>query len=308
MSGLVKGVKKVFKKVGKFVKKYWKPIAAAVAIYFTAGVALSYFGSTASFASSLPGFGSGGIFSKAAVWMGFNGAAGSGLYQTAAAAGKIAGTAVGGVGSGVATQTVSGGAGVGGAGIGIPGTGIGVGNAGSTFAMPGSVTAAAQAASQTVTPLATAGVTAGAGPTTSTATDALIKALNTTTKLSMIKMGVDTISGLLAPDPYEEARKMHALQNASAFGVGRDGDDTFGWGNSDVASMWSGMNKREGAAGHGSGVGYGKSSDQSQFRDTQFLATPVEQNNPHAHMGQPVPESQQFIQQGYAQRRYGTSG
>ena len=75
MSGLIKGIKKVFKKVTKFVKKYWKPILAAVAIYFTAGVALSYFSATAPFASAMPGFGATGIFTKAATWMGFAGSA-----------------------------------------------------------------------------------------------------------------------------------------------------------------------------------------------------------------------------------------
>lgn len=44
MSGIAKAVGKVFKSVGSFVKKYWKPILAAVAIYFTAGAALAYFG------------------------------------------------------------------------------------------------------------------------------------------------------------------------------------------------------------------------------------------------------------------------
>lgn len=43
MSAIGHAVSKVFKSVGSFVKKYWKPIVAAVAIYFTAGAALAYF-------------------------------------------------------------------------------------------------------------------------------------------------------------------------------------------------------------------------------------------------------------------------
>lgn len=52
MSGVVKGVKKVFKKVGKAVKKLWKnkivrAIVIAAAIYFTAGAAAAYFAAPA---------------------------------------------------------------------------------------------------------------------------------------------------------------------------------------------------------------------------------------------------------------------
>ena len=32
MSGIFKSVKKVFRKIGKFVKKYWKPIGIAAAV------------------------------------------------------------------------------------------------------------------------------------------------------------------------------------------------------------------------------------------------------------------------------------
>ena len=39
MSKIVKGVKKGIKKVGKFVKKHWKPIAMAAAVAFTGGLA-----------------------------------------------------------------------------------------------------------------------------------------------------------------------------------------------------------------------------------------------------------------------------
>lgn len=100
MSGVVKGVKKVFKAVGKFVKKIAKPVLIAAAVYFTGGLALSAFGPTQAFAATmLPGFGvsaSGaatGIFSKAAAVIGLD----AGLVAGAA---KAAGTtAAGGVGA-----------------------------------------------------------------------------------------------------------------------------------------------------------------------------------------------------------------
>jgi hypothetical protein len=41
MGGVVKGIKKVFKAVGSFVKKYWKVIVIAAAIYFTCGMAMA---------------------------------------------------------------------------------------------------------------------------------------------------------------------------------------------------------------------------------------------------------------------------
>jgi hypothetical protein len=294
MSGLVKGVGKVFKKTAKFVKKNWKPIVAAVAIYFTAGVALSYFGSTSAFAANLPLFGKGALFSKAAVWMGFNGVSGSGLYSTALAAGKVAG--VGAAASGAATQSFVGGAGPAGSVAAAQTSSVLSPVAATASKIPGGTFTAAQFAAAGGKTAAAAGAGGGA----LTATDALIKALNTQTKLSMIKMGVDTISGLLAPDPYEEARKMHALQNASSFGVDREGNDAFGWGKSNVAQLWSGMNKRE--SGYGSNVGYGQSAGQSQFRDTQFLATAHEQNQGDRMPPQPQ-AGPQFLQPN--NQRYG---
>ena len=94
MSGLVKAVKKVFRKVVKFVKRHWKVIVIAAAVYFTAGIALGSFAPTAGFSAAMPGFGAGGMFSNAAVAMGFTGATGSGIAATVAAnAAAVAGTA-----------------------------------------------------------------------------------------------------------------------------------------------------------------------------------------------------------------------
>jgi len=106
VSGVVKGVGKVFKAVAKVVKKIAKPVLIGAAIYFTGGLALSAFPATAGFAASLPGFGisaSGaatGIFSKAAAALGLQGGLVAGAAGNAAAAGAplIAG-AEGGAGA-----------------------------------------------------------------------------------------------------------------------------------------------------------------------------------------------------------------
>jgi hypothetical protein len=101
MGGLVKGIKKVFKAVGNIVKKYWKPILIAAAVYFTAGIALAAMPATASFAAAMPGFGAGGIFSSAATAIGIGDAssvaAGTGLWGNAVASSAVA--AAGGAGT-----------------------------------------------------------------------------------------------------------------------------------------------------------------------------------------------------------------
>lgn len=82
MSGVVKAVKKVFKSVVNVVKKIWKPLLIAAAVYFTAGLALSAFAPTASFAASMPGFAGGGVLGTG---VGAGASAGTGIFSTAAA-------------------------------------------------------------------------------------------------------------------------------------------------------------------------------------------------------------------------------
>ena len=83
MSGIIKGIKKVFKKIGKVIKKIIKPLAIAVAVYFTAGLALSYFGATAGFAASMPGFAGGGVLGTG---IGAGATAGTGIFSSVASA------------------------------------------------------------------------------------------------------------------------------------------------------------------------------------------------------------------------------
>lgn len=192
MSKLVKGVKKVFKKIGRFIKKHWKKIVLAVAIYFTAGVALSYFAPTAGFAASMPGFGAGGIFTKAASFIGLNGPAIAGAAKsagmtltafkaTAAAAGMTPQALAAGMSSktmfiangvaidagGQAIGAAAGDAAVG-TQIGVAGTDIGVGagtgsSTAGSFTMPGKVGAAATEAGGTAANVGSAATSTGTG-------------------------------------------------------------------------------------------------------------------------------------------------
>lgn len=214
MSGLVKGVKKVFKKAVKFVKKYWKAIAIAVAVYFTAGVALSYFGSTAGFATTyMPGFQAGGMFSKAAVAMGFNGAAGvtSGIGLTAAAASAVPATLANT--SGVLL-----------AGKGLPAAGAGVG------AVTSGTTTATMAGA-TVAPTA---FEAG-----------LLKSMSVANKLAVAQTVMSIGGGLFEEKQSTINRKQIEAQNNQSFGVGRDGSQEFGWASSSPPPSFN-MNQRTG--------------------------------------------------------------
>ena len=75
------GIKKVFKKALKVVKKIAPIVIAAAAIYFTGGLALSAFAPTAGFAASMPLFAGGGI---GGLGIGAAKVAGTGLFSQAA--------------------------------------------------------------------------------------------------------------------------------------------------------------------------------------------------------------------------------
>jgi hypothetical protein len=287
MSGLVKSVKKVFKKVTKFVKKYWKVIAIAAAVYFTAGVALSYFGSTAGFASAMPGFGSGGMLSKAAVWMGFKGSAGvaSGLSTTS---GLWAGSAAAKMGTTLAASNAA---------LGAP-----VAVTGTKVAAGGTI-AQAQAASA-----ATAAAGAGAAGSTvaaATGTDAVIKAMSTAYKLQAASTLISTASGLLAPSEDEINKKQHARQYGNAFGVGRDGNAQYGWASTGGSDAFANM-------GLPAAARYGEAPQQqragSQYASAggeDFLNSPYNQQsgaeaNPYTNMDAGQADFLQMPQQGVA--------
>lgn len=229
MSGLVKGIKKVFKKVGEFVKKYWKYIVIAVAVYFTAGVALSYFGGTAGFASAMPGFGAGGIFSKAAVWMGFNGSASvaSGLSITSGA--FSAGVSSAGYGAmskaalkGLYGLTPEAATAASQAAI----TGTGVTTAGAV-GPAGSVTT--NAAGKVVASTGPAAAGPAAAPAAQTAAGAATKALAGAMKMQAASTLLQTAGGLFSESESDIIENKHNMEWGQAFGVGRDGSRQYGW-------------------------------------------------------------------------------
>lgn len=273
MSGLVKGVKKVFKKAVKFVKKYWKVIAIAVAVYFTAGVALSYFGSTAAFASSMPGFGAGGWMAKAATAIGFQGSASvaSGLSMTS---GAWAGSAAAAYGTTAAASSAAL------TPVAVTGTKV---TAGGTIAQANAASAAKAAAAASTAGGAATGVTA--------AESAIIKGMATSQKLATAQMLLSTASGLMSKgdDNMALLERKHELENAQSFGVGRDGDTATGWGN--VGSdAFAGTNKR---------------GTKSQFAQSEFLPTSFEQGNPNAQMNEAQEtEQSDFISAGYQKKGY----
>lgn len=188
MSGVVKGVKKIFKKVVKVVKKIIKPLAIAAAVYFTAGVAMSYFGPTQAFASTLPGFASAagpgtGIFSTAATKLGIGGG-----LQAGAAGLETAGTVAAGGGSffgGGGAAAAPGSTGAGGAFFG--------GSAGSTVA-----------------PVATKGLIGKAA--------ASFGSMSLADKLIMTKVGADIGGALFGPSEQEIA-EMEAVEQAKFRGA-----------------------------------------------------------------------------------------
>lgn len=186
MSGVFKGIKKAFKKIGTFVKRHWKAILIAAAVVFTAGVALAYFAPAAMAASGVAGFGSAGVFTSTAAALGSTGAAAVMAGGAATAAG---GAASGAAGLGILSETGYGASAAYAASVGAAG-----GVAGTGLAAGAGVGGAAAA---------TAAVTAGAGATAGGGA-AAAAGLSLTEKVMIGQMAVSTVSGLLAkkPDPY----------------------------------------------------------------------------------------------------------
>ncbi len=205
MSGIIKGIKKRFKKAVKVLKKIWKPLLIAVAIYFTAGLILSAMPATAGFAAAMPGFGATGMFSQAAVAIGFKGAAGSGIAalsaSNAAAAAAAAGVSAGasGAAAGAAGSAAAGGVGAGtGAVGGAVGTGAGAG---------------------------AGAVATGATATASGGSMALAKtAMSAFEKVMLLKTGVDMIAGAKKqPDPNATTGDGDVPQANQFYGRSPDG-------------------------------------------------------------------------------------
>lgn len=203
MSGLVKTVKKHFRKMAHFAKKYWKIIAIAVAVYFTAGLALSAFPATASFAASLPGFAGGGF---AGLGIGAGATAGTGIFsQIATGIGLGGGLASGAAAAGGTTAAVGTGvaAGTGGAAAGGAAAGAGAGAiegvtvVGSAGGGIGAGTAAAGAAGIAGGAAAAAGGGSSASP--AVASSSAKTGMSFADKLLLASTGTSAIGSLLGP-------------------------------------------------------------------------------------------------------------
>ena len=241
MSGVVKGVKKVFKTVGKIVKKVWKPLVIAAAVYFTAGAALSYFG-----AAGAAGAGAGGAFAGASAGAGAAAGVGAGAAGAAAAATAAATTAAGafagaGAGAGAAAGV---GAGVGGgtlAGATASGAftrtalrmalgkgGINQTIAATTTSGTGGLGAGGIAAGGSTAGAAAAGTTGGGflGSVGSASPSTVHKRVASgIERLMWTQTLISGVSGLMAPKPPtpDEAARANARFRGSYFGVNERG-------------------------------------------------------------------------------------
>jgi hypothetical protein len=205
MSGVIKSVKKVFKKVVEVVKKIWKPVLIAAAVYFTAGLALSAFAPTAGFAASMPLFASGGI---AGTGIGAGAVAGTGIFsQAAVALGVGGGLTAGAIGAGTTAAELAAVYGsstaigaMGGAGMISPG--VASGAQATIAANAGAITAGTGAAGAAANVAAMGGVAPAAGVIPKAA--GAIGKMSFSDKLLMTKIGTDTAGALFGPTPQEE--------------------------------------------------------------------------------------------------------
>lgn len=181
----MRGIGKIFTKVGKAVKSLAKPVLVGAAAMFVGGLALGAFPATSAFADKLPGWGEGGLFTKAAASMGLGGYAAEGtalhtaVNQSSAAA---------------------------------------LASAGATAGEGALATTAQQASLPTTNGLADSVVQkAAASPT-----DVLGSQMERTNKLMTLKLGMDFLGGVMAPTPDDMARAQKQFRG-SFYGVGRNG-------------------------------------------------------------------------------------
>lgn len=208
MSGLVKTWKKKFKKIKHITKKYWKYVVMAIAIYFTAGLALSMFPATAGFAASLPGFAAGGF---AGLGVGAGSVAGAGVFsQVATGMGMGAGLAGGAAAVSGGAAVATGAAAAGTAGAGVAGAGAAGAAAGiETVTVIGSAGAGVGAAG---TAAAVGAGVAGAAASGGSAAPAAKTGMTFADKLQMAAVGTSAVSQLIGPsekDLINEQAKFH---------------------------------------------------------------------------------------------------
>lgn len=206
MSGLVKSVKKVFKKVGEGIKNVWHAIAPiakvvviAAAVYFTAGAAIGAFAGEGAIAA-LPGWGAGGLFSSAATSMGVPGFGGAATLFASGAGGAAAGAA----------------------GAEAAGAGAGAAGAASTAGAAGSATAAGTSAA------GTAG-TAAAGTGAATASPGLIGAISNAVEAHPMAtmMAAQGVSKAVQASAEQQAKKdaRQEARKATSWGLSKNGQN-----------------------------------------------------------------------------------
>jgi hypothetical protein len=222
MSKQVKKVGKAFKKVVKAVWKVAKPIAIAVAAYFTAGVALSFIPATAGFAASLPGFAGGGV---AGLGVGAGATAGTGYFSAAAA--KI------GLGSGLASGALKGSAmvgavtGVEAAGVGAVSEMYGAGAAMQAMAshtLPAGTTISGGGATVSSTGVSVAGTAAAGGGVTLAAK----AGMSLSDKIMLAKIGTDVAGAAFGPTELDmleaKAQYEQEARQGTYYGMDPDGN------------------------------------------------------------------------------------
>jgi hypothetical protein len=206
MSHFFNAVGKVFSSVWNFIRPIVEVVAIAAVIYFTAGVALSAFPSTAGFAAAMPGFASTGgvagegVFSSLASQIGIGGGLASGATADAAAVGADAASVAAGGLDATPFAAAPSGAGA--------GTAVGAGSVGAD--VPDiAVGETAAAPSIATTPLAPVPPPTGVLPPVVPPTppvDAALAASNAlTNKLLLASVGTQLISGLSSPSPTDIA-------------------------------------------------------------------------------------------------------
>jgi len=197
MSHFFNQVGKVFSAVWDFIRPVVEVVAIAAAVYFTAGLALSYFPATAGFAAAMPGFASTtgvageGVFSSLASSIGMGG----GIQAGAAADASLAADA------GFATAATNASAGIT-AATASPAADTAVGASvapGGVAVAPASVGGGIGTAAAAPAAVDTAASVAGSSASAAAVSGAL------TNKLLLASVGTQLISGLTAPSPTDIA-------------------------------------------------------------------------------------------------------
>lgn len=202
MSGLIKHIKKHWKKKLHDFKKYWKVAAIAVAAYFTFGVALGYMGgaaaATGATTAGATAAGTGaGVFSS----VGAATAATAGIETVTVTAAATGGLSAAGATAAVAAGGAAAAAGAGGGG----------GASGDAAATP-----------QASTPPPTAAPPQGTFGKAVSAVKNGLKDLSFADKLLLAKSGVDLVAGLTAPSEADLLKESKKWQGAF-YGTEADG-------------------------------------------------------------------------------------